>query len=52
MTEQTRETTIHDVVHFILKGNCPDCFHPECLARVDVVKHLMRVLEAEANGVG
>jgi hypothetical protein len=39
--------TYQDVVRFILDGNCPDCFHAECLARVDVVEHLRRVLEAE-----
>lgn len=39
--------TYQDVVRFILDGNCLDRFHAECLARVDVVEHLRRVLEAE-----
>lgn len=42
-------TTLQDVVVFILDGNCPDCFHRECLARVEVVEHLRRVLEAEGQ---
>lgn len=30
------ETTLDDVVRFILRENCPDCFHPECMEAVDL----------------
>ena len=36
-------TTLEDAIRFILRGNCPDCFHPECLRRADLAWELRRI---------
>jgi hypothetical protein len=35
--------TFQEVVRYILKDNCPDCFHPECMERIDIVEALRKV---------
>jgi hypothetical protein len=35
--------TLHEAVAFIQRGNCPDCFHPECLRRSDLARALIEI---------
>lgn len=41
---------LESVVAWILRDNCPDCFHAECLERCDLVEELRR-MEHEHSGV-
>ncbi|GAA1148720.1 hypothetical protein GCM10009651_36560 [Microbacterium natoriense] len=34
-------TSLDDAVAFIQRGNCMDCFHPECLKRSDLARALV-----------
>lgn len=42
--------SIDQVVQFILRENCPDCFHDECLRRVDLVIALQDVEHRDPRG--
>lgn len=40
---------LESVVAWILRDNCPDCFHPECLERCDLVEELRRMEREHSN---
>ena len=42
--------TLQDVTRYIQRGNCPDCFHAECLRRADLARELLRLEEDEPRG--
>lgn len=35
--------SLQDTLQFIVRANCPDCFHPECLRRADLARELMQI---------
>lgn len=41
---------LESVVAWVLRDDCPDCFHAECLERCDLVEDLRRMEREHSNG--
>lgn len=41
---------LESVVAWVLRADCPDCFHAECLERCDLVEDLRRMEGEHSNG--